>query len=117
VNSVSHFSLSEFLIFTSKGKVGKAFRRPFGGKARIGGREVGIYYHTKSAFIKAGKKFRFTLEDLFGLCVFAPPLWADDFYTDHTGLAKSLEHIDDFARYMPLLRTRGDFTVYVFRKT
>ncbi len=116
VNSVSHFSLSEFLIFLSKGKIGKALRRPFGGKARIGGRDVGIYYHTKNAFIKTGKESGFTLEDIFGLCVFAPPLWAEDFYTNHGMLAKFLERMDDFARHMPLLRTSGDFTVYVFRK-
>jgi 2-polyprenyl-3-methyl-5-hydroxy-6-metoxy-1,4-benzoquinol methylase len=117
VNSVGHFSLSEFLIFLTRGKVGKALRRTFGGKARIGGREVEIYYHTKGALTERGKDFGFTLEDVFGLCVFTPPLWADDFYANHTKLAKFLEHIDDFARHMPLLRTGGDFTVYVFRKT
>jgi ubiquinone/menaquinone biosynthesis C-methylase UbiE len=116
VNSVSHFSLIETLIFLSSGKFSKAFRRLSGGKARIGGKWVQLSYHRKKELAKAGAHLGYELVDLFGINIFAPPLWADDFFRSHESIAVRLEALDDKIRRFPLLRTMGDFMVAVFRK-
>ncbi len=116
VNSVSHFCIMEFLVFASKGKIEKALRRLRSGKANIGGRKVRLYYHTKKSLVSAAKQYGFKLERIFALNLVAPPLWADDFYSVHTGLSRLMENVDAGTRSLPLLRTAGDFMVLVFRK-
>ncbi len=116
VNSVSHFCLMETSIFLSSRNFSKAFRRLTGGKAKIGGKWVQLFYHTKKALLKTATKFRYDLIDIFGLNIFAPPLWADDFFSSHKRIAARLERMDDRLRHTPILRTVGDFTVIVFRK-
>lgn len=116
VNSVGHFCMSESLIFLAKGKFSKAFRRVAGGRARIGGKWVQLYYHTKNSLVKTGAQFGFQPVSIFGLNIFAPPLWAESFFESHRRLSSKLEKMDDRVRYVPGFRTIGDFLVVVFKK-
>ncbi len=116
INSVTHFCLLEFLIFLSKGQFSKATRRVAGGNARIGGKNVQLFYHTMSSFRNAAAENGFQLIDSFGLNILAPPLWADDFFTRHSDLSALLEHADSKIRRWPVLRASGDFMVLVFQK-
>ncbi len=116
VNSVSHLCVSESLIFLAKGKLSKAFRRIAGGKARIGGKWVQLFYHKKNSLIRTGAAFGFHPIRIFGLNIFAPPLWADKFFGSHKQLSSKLERLDDTIRYAPGLRTMGDFLIVVFKK-
>jgi ubiquinone/menaquinone biosynthesis C-methylase UbiE len=116
INSVSHFCLMESAIFLFSGNFSKAFRRLAGGKARIGGKWVQLFYHRKNALVDAGAKFGYSLIDIFGLNILTPPLWANDFFAAHKKIGTRLEIIDDGLRRVPVLRTIGDFMVVVFRK-
>ena len=116
INSVSHFCFMESMIFLLSGKFSKAFRRLAGGKARIGGKWVRLFYHRKSAFVKTAARYSYSVVDVFGLNVFAPPLWAEDFFKSHAWLSRILEGIDNRVRRLPLFRTGGDFMVIVLKK-
>ncbi|MGC8653755.1 MAG: class I SAM-dependent methyltransferase [Candidatus Kryptoniota bacterium] len=116
VNTVNRICAAEIAIFMLKGRISKASRRITGGKARIGGKLVELYYHPKRSFVNDGNRLGFKLIDSFGLNIFAPPLWASDFFKFHGKVAGFLEQIDDAIRRIPLIRSLGDFMVLVFRK-
>ncbi len=116
INGVSHFSLMEFLAFATKGKFRTAFRRLSGGTAKIGGREVVLYYHSRNAFVQIGRRHGFRLVDSFGLNILAPPLWADHFFVSHPKIAAFLEEIDNSVRRLTMFRSIGDFVVLLFEK-
>jgi len=116
VNSIGHFCFMEFLIFFLSGKFDKAFRRLNGGKARIGGKYVSLFYHRKKELLSAGLKFNYRVMDIFGVNIFTPPLWADEFFKSHERISRELEKADEMLRNFPILRTAGDFMVVVFKK-
>jgi|GEM_PF-6365297 len=116
VNTVNRLCLAEIMIFMLKGKLSKAMRRIISRRARIGGRYVELYYHSKRTFISEANLAGFKLIDSFGLNIFAPPLWANDFFEFHKKFATFLEKIDNKARRIVLIRSLGDFMILVFQK-